>query len=327
MNFTLDKNRVIRALRLVLALAAGIVTAYLIKIPMSGWITVTTTVVLFDQETIGGAINRSKLRFLATLFGSLIALVCILFFHDNWLIIWSVLSISCFVYAYIFMGSKKSYIGVLGIATMAILIFGSNGGTSLQHAMYRIIDIVIGISFALLSMLLFFPQYAINKSHQLIFKALDDITNLIKNIQNQDNIEQVRQHILTIETKFLSDVTNFNKTIDEAKHELAAKKNPQLIENYSKCLLQIRRLYRLLIVIFYYELENDNLNDPYLNQILSKFLQIIQSTTDKNQNYSLIIDYLELNELISQIKTPTLRKTTNHFATELKQLHNILGLI
>ena len=55
--------------------------------------------------------------------------------------------------------------------------------------------------------------------------------------------------------------------------------------------------------------------------------KIIQSTTDKNQNYSLTIDYLELNELISQIKTPTLRKTTNHFATELKQLHNILGLI
>lgn len=326
MNLTLDKNRVIRALRLILALAAGIVTGHLIKIPMSGWITVTTTVILFDQDTIGGAISRSKLRFVATLFGSLIALACILFFRNNWLIIWSVLSISCFVYAYIFMGSKKSYIGVLGIATMAIIIFSSNG-TSLQHAMDRIMDIVIGISFALLSMLLFFPQYAIRKSHQLIFSALGDITNLIKNIQNQDNIEQVRQHILKIETKFLNDVTNFNKTIDEAKHELAGKKNPQLIENYSKCVLQIRRLYRLIIVIFYYELENDNLNDPQLNQILFKILQIIQNISDKNQRYSLAIDYLELNELITQIEAPTLRKVTNHFATELKQLHNILTLI
>jgi uncharacterized membrane protein YccC len=326
MNFVLDKTRVIRALRLILALAGGILTAYLIKIPMSGWVTVTTTVVLFDQETVGGTINRSKLRFVATLFGSLISLLCVLFFHDNWLVIWCVLSICCFIYAYIFMGSKKSYIGVLGIATMAIIVFSSDG-TSLQHAMYRIMDIVIGISFALLSMLVFFPQYAINKSHQLIFKALEDITDLIKNIQNQDNIEQVRQHILTVETKFLNDVTNFNKTIDEAKHELAAKKNPRLIENYNKCLLQIRRLYRLLIVIFYYELDNDNLNDPYLNQISSKFLQIIQNTTDKSQSYSLTIDYLELNELITQIETPTLRKITNHFATELKQLHNILGLI
>ncbi len=326
MNLTLDKNRVIRALRLILALAAGIVTGYLIKIPMSGWITVTTTVILFDQDTIGGAISRSKLRFVATLFGSLIALACILFFHDNWLIIWSVLSVSCFIYAYIFMGSKKSYIGVLGIATMAIIIFSSNG-TSLQHAMYRIMDIIIGIVFALLSMLFFFPQYAIKKSHRLIFSTLDDITNLIKNIQNQDNIEQVRQHILKIETKFLNDVTNFNKTIDEAKHELAGKKNPQLIENYNKCVLQIRRLYRLIIVIFYYELENDNLNDPQLNQILFKILQIIQNISDKNQRYSLAIDYLELNELITQIEAPTLRKVTNHFATELKQLHNILTLI
>jgi|LauGreDrversion4_2_1035121.scaffolds.fasta_scaffold60094_3 uncharacterized membrane protein YgaE (UPF0421/DUF939 family) len=327
MNFVLDKNRVIRALRLILALAAGIVTAHLINIPMSGWITVTTTVVLFDQETIGGTINRSKLRFLATLFGSFIALICILFFHDNWLIIWSLLSISCFVYAYIFMGSKKSYIGVLGIATMAILIFGSSGSTSLEHAMYRIMDIVIGISFALLSMLLFFPQYAIKKSHQLIFSALDDITNLIRNIQNQDNIEQVRQHILTIETKFLNDVINFNKTIDEAKHELAGKKNPQLIENYNKCVLQIRRLYRLVIVIFYYELENDSLNNPQISQILFKILQVIQNISDKNQSYSLAIDYLELNELITQVEAPTLRKTMQHFTTELKQLHNILILI
>ena len=83
MNFALDKNRVIRALRLILALAAGIITAHLINIPMSGWVTVTTTVVLFDQETIGGAINRSKLRFLATLFGSLIALICILIFYNH----------------------------------------------------------------------------------------------------------------------------------------------------------------------------------------------------------------------------------------------------
>lgn len=92
-------------------------------------------------------------------------------------------------------------------------------------------------------------------------------------------------------------------------------------------MLQIRRLYRLIIVIFYYELENDNLNDPQLNQILFKILQIIQNISDKNQRYSLAIDYLELNELITQIEAPTLRKVTNHFATELKQLHNILTLI
>jgi hypothetical protein len=56
-------------------------------------------------------------------------------------------------------------------------------------------------------------------------------------------------------------------------------------------------------------------------------LQIIQNISDKNQRYSLAIDYLELNELITQIEAPTLRKVTNHFATELKQLHNILTLI
>ena len=54
MNFALDQARAIRALRLIIALAAGIITAHLLKIPMSGWVSVTTTVVLFDQETVGG---------------------------------------------------------------------------------------------------------------------------------------------------------------------------------------------------------------------------------------------------------------------------------
>jgi hypothetical protein len=91
--------------------------------------------------------------------------------------------------------------------------------------------------------------------------------------------------------------------------------------------LQIRRLYRLVIVIFYYELENDSLNNPQISQILFKILQVIQNISDKNQSYSLAIDYLELNELITQVEAPTLRKTMQHFTTELKQLHNILILI
>ncbi|HRG62413.1 MAG TPA: FUSC family protein [Burkholderiales bacterium] len=326
MNFALDQARAIRALRLIIALAAGIITAHLLKIPMSGWVSVTTTVVLFDQETVGGTISRSKLRFLATLFGSLIAILCLLFFRNNWFVIWSVLSVACYIYAYIFIGGKKSYLGILGIATMSIVIFSEND-TGLQNAMYRTMDTMIGITFALLSMLIFFPQYATKKSTQLILSALGDITELIKNAQLQNNIEEIRKQILTVETRFINDVTNFNKTIDEATHEIKGKKNPQLIENYTKCVLQIRRVYRLLIIIFYYELDNDNLNTPAINHIFFKILQIIQNISDKNQRYSLAIDYLELNELITQIEAPTLRKVTNHFATELKQLHNILTLI
>lgn len=326
MNFALDQARAIRALRLIIALAAGIITAHLLKIPMSGWVSVTTTVVLFDQETVGGTISRSKLRFLATLFGSLIAILCLLFFRNNWFVIWSVLSVACYIYAYIFIGGKKSYLGILGIATMSIVIFSEND-TGLQNAMYRTMDTMIGITFALLSMLIFFPQYATKKSTQLILSALGDITELIKNAQLQNNIEEIRKQILTVETRFINDVTNFNKTIDEATHEIKGKKNPQLIENYTKCVLQIRRVYRLLIIIFYYELDNDNLNTPAINHIFFKILQIIQTITDKSHTYSLEIDYLELDELISQINSPTLCKNMRNFSTELKQLHITLTLI
>ena len=195
----LDHAKLIRACRLMIALATGTLTSYLLKIPMSGWVMITTCVVLFDQDTVGGTINRGKLRFWATFYGALISLVCIIFFPDNMIIVWSVIGITTFVYAYIYMGTAKSYIGVLGSATLAIILLGNNHHPDLHTAIYRIMDIAIGVIFALLSMLLFFPEYALNRARSIIIKSLTDISSLIQQAKDERDLEKINRYTQIIE--------------------------------------------------------------------------------------------------------------------------------
>ena len=322
---TLNKNRLIRASRLIIALSTGSLASYLLHIPMSGWVMITACVVLFDQDTVGGAINRSKLRFLATFYGATISLACIFLFPHNLILIWFVIGLTTFICAYIYMGTPKSYIGLLGSMTLVIILIGSHG-PNLHTAIYRTMDIATGILFALLSMILFFPEYAIDRAHTLILKSLGEIDKLIKSIKNENNLDKIRQYTQTVEMSLLKDVINFNKTIDDAKHELKARKHPGLIEKYNQCLLQIRRLYRLIMFIFYYEIDQTHMDNQKLHLIIAQISTIID-TFYLPQNESTQIDlaqYEKLEKLITETEEETLKKALLNFAIELKRLNLLM---
>ncbi len=321
----INKQKLIRAARLILALALGILAGSLLQIPMSGWITVTTIVVLFDQSTVGGTISRSSLRFMATFLGAFVSLFCILFIGDNWPLIWIFLAVTTFGYAYYYMDTKKSYIGILGIATMAILLLGAEQ-PNLHVALYRLLDIIIGITIALLSMLVFYPEYAIDKAKNLIFIAIKDIDNLINSIKSEADPEVIRKKILTVENKFLGDVVNFNKTIDEAKFEWKVKRNPHILDKYNKAFLQIRRLYRLIIVIFYYEFDHDKIDLPYVNEIFFHISKILNQLITNEVIFFDNETHIKLDELINQLTDPTIRKMANNFIRELAKLNELLAV-
>ena len=142
----LNSTKLIRALRLVLALGAGFTLIHHLKIHMSNWVMVTTTIVLFDQQTVGGTLNRGRLRFWATFYGAALSILCILLFPHQPLVIWSFIAVTTFGYGYLYMGSKDSYIGVMGVVTVSILLVNVGFSTPLVAALYRLSDIVIGIT-------------------------------------------------------------------------------------------------------------------------------------------------------------------------------------
>ena len=147
---------------------------------------------------------------------------------------------------------------------------------SVSQSRYRP-HIAIGVLFALLSMLLFFPEYALERANTLTLKSLGEMDKLMKTIKGEHDLEKIRQHTQTVEMTLLQDITNFNKTIDDAKHELKARKHPELIEKYSQSLLQIRRLYRLLMFIFNYEINQTHIYNQKLHLIITQISTIIDT--------------------------------------------------
>ncbi|AUR51703.1 FUSC family protein [Aquella oligotrophica] len=321
----LDKKKLIRATRLIIALSTGSIASYLLQIPMSGWVMITACVVLFDQDTVGGTINRSKLRFMATFYGAMISLGCIFFFPHNLVLIWLAIGLTTFICAYIYMSTPKSYIGLLGSMTLVIILIGSHG-PNLHTAIYRTMDIGIGVLFALLSMLLFFPEYALERANTLTLKSLGEINKLMKTIKDEHDLEKIRQHTQTVEMTLLQDITNFNKTIDDAKHELKARKHPELIEKYSQSLLQIRRLYRLLMFIFYYEIDQSHMDNQKLHLIIAQISTVIDTFyVPKNESAQIdLVQYEKLEQLIIETKEETLKKALLHFVVELKKLNLLM---
>lgn len=187
-------------------------------------------------------------------------------------------------------------------------------------------DIAIGVLFALLSMILFFPEYAIDRAHTLTLKSLGEIDKLIKTIKNEHNLEKIRQHTQTVEMTLLQDIINFNKTIDDAKHELKARRNPELIEKYNQSLLQIRRLYRLMMFIFHYEINQIHIDNKKLHLIMTQISTIIDKFYMPQNEASQIdlIQYEKLDELIMETPEETLRKALLNFAIELKRLNLLM---
>lgn len=316
-------SQLIRALRLILALGSGSLFAHLIHLPMSGWVFITTSVVIFDQDTVGGTINRSFMRFFATLIGASVSLLCIIFIKNSSWLIWSIVLLSSFIFAYFYIGKKQSYIGLLASLTLAILLIGDKS-PDFYTAIYRLADIFIGVIFALLAMLLFFPEYALKRLPKLIKSLIQDNINLIKSIDELNDIKLIRQQIIIIEDNFINNISKFNKAIEESAYELAGKNKSQLIESYRLSSIQLRRIYRLIFVIFYYEFENEIINNTQIKYAFQSILIIMEYIKTDAENTTIKANFIKLAELIKKIPNLTVIKAMQHINNELLLLQNLL---
>ena len=126
-------------------------------------------------------------------------------------------------------------------------------------------------------------------------------------------------------SSLLKDVISFNKTIDEAKHEIKAYKNPELLKRYSQCLLQIRRLYRLIIFIFYYELDEKQINNEQVHTVFNQIAIIIKSHSPANRHYDSTSGYQHLNQNIALLEDSGFKRAIQNFSRELQLLTDLIS--
>lgn len=248
-----NRLRIIRTVRLALAMIVCFIVARIFNVTHPMWIFITLIVVLFDQATVGGAVFRGSLRVGATVLGAIIGMAILLIFKNNQLANEATIVIGVMVYAYLFMDSKYSYIGVLGSITLIIVLGNDNGITrslngiiGIDIPIMRVFAIILGTAVAVISMIIFFPQYAKIKIKEHIAKSLSDIEFTIQSFLNHNlSLEDLQKQILDLEGGLTSGIAKFVRLSDEMRFETKIK------SDYTPILLHLRRINRLLNVVFY----------------------------------------------------------------------------
>lgn len=154
-----DIERFIHGLKTALACLIGFVITETVHFHFDQWLIVTIIVVMCAQMNVGSVIQKSYMRFLGTLFGSIIAAVTLLIFGSELVPVALVIIISAFFFSYI-ATSEKSYndAGTLGAVTIVIILVGNN--PTLITAFERFVEISIGILIAAIISQFILPIHA-----------------------------------------------------------------------------------------------------------------------------------------------------------------------
>src|SRR5665213_1479789 len=91
---TTNTERVIHSIKTALACLIGLLLAKLVHFAVDQWLIITIAVVMCGQINVGSMINKSKMRFLGTLSGSLIAGLTIALLGTSTIVVACVIAIS-----------------------------------------------------------------------------------------------------------------------------------------------------------------------------------------------------------------------------------------
>ncbi|AIT09186.1 hypothetical protein LO80_03840 [Candidatus Francisella endociliophora] len=204
------------------------------------WMVITVLVVMSTQPNLGGALDKALMRFLGTIIGAVIAIVITAFIPVGYVQIVLVMPF-IFLAVYFAGASKYSYAGTLAGITLMIIIL--NQQPSVQIAIYRAVEILLGITVALIVNRFVFPIRAETRLKESYAKTIIQIHDFfdILFIERNQSHRKLRESIFHEFAKHLT-------LVKELKYEKSAKK----VREFEKMSLYIRRLYRYMIVTYEY---------------------------------------------------------------------------
>ncbi|HEX2549897.1 MAG TPA: FUSC family protein [Gammaproteobacteria bacterium] len=154
-----DADRFIHGVKTALACLIGYVFTKAIDFPVDQWLIITILVVMCSQVNVGGMLQKSYMRLLGTLVGSMIALFTLHFFGNNEIAEALTITLSAMLFSYIATGEKSySEAGTLGAVTVVIILISNNA--TFIFAFERVFEIILGIIIAALVSQFVLPIHA-----------------------------------------------------------------------------------------------------------------------------------------------------------------------
>jgi uncharacterized membrane protein YccC len=128
-------------------------------LPVDQWVIVTIIVVMCAQINVGSVIQKSYMRFLGTLTGSLFAVLTLSLFGKSYFVIACAIALASMLFSFIATNPKSFRdAGTLGAVTVVIILLGQN--PSVRTAAERFLEISAGILIAALVSQLILPIHA-----------------------------------------------------------------------------------------------------------------------------------------------------------------------
>lgn len=186
----LDWERVNHGIKTALACLIGFAIIRLFSFEISQWVIITIVVVMCAQLSVGSVIQKSYMRFLGTLTGSIIAALTIIFFGQDEVAYATVIALSATFFGYVATGEKTyAEIGSLGVVTVIIILIGKD--PTLRSALDRFLEISIGILIAALVSQFFFPVHARKHLRELQAKTIRQLRTfyLVTQVKDVDRPE------------------------------------------------------------------------------------------------------------------------------------------
>ncbi|MGQ4006306.1 FUSC family protein [Francisellaceae bacterium CB300] len=291
-----NKYSAINALKASIAVAIAYTVGYclgkLLGIEqMYLWMVITVLVVMSTQPNLGGALDKALMRFLGTIIGALVGIVLTIICPKEYLVV----AMLPFVVFAIYMAgasSRFSYAGTLSGITLIIIILNKN--PSIQVAILRATEISLGITIALVVNRFVYPIRAETRLKQSYAKSVQQIRDFfeILFVERNDDHRKLRESLFHEFAKHLS-------LTKELKYEKSAKS----VKEFEKMSLQIRRLYRYMIVMYEFiesqskditfaQLKDDKIFIEFNNYIMKSLAYVVHDIKKRRRiSYQQIISF------------------------------------
>jgi uncharacterized membrane protein YccC len=315
MNYLLlDKDRLTNSVKTALACLIGFIITKSTHLPVDQWLIITIIVVMCAQINVGSMIQKSTMRFLGTLAGSIVAAITLLTVGTDTVAAGCVITLSAMLFSYMATGkSNISESGTLGAVTVTIILVSQN--PTLTTALGRFLEISAGILIAALVSQFILPIHArdaLRRKQIQIIRLLRSYY-LATFLANQNEEGSYDYH--EIDEAIINSILTQRKLATEAISEPFAKKI-MIVSQFSNLLWCEREMQRAITFMHHaYK------SSPESKKIFSNMI-ILNDFHDKIGNaFETIATHLEddtLKEL--EVELPSVQSIKNILRAEKNNL-------
>lgn len=235
----------IHAIKYALAFVIGYFVVQLLPPGKSQWVIITIAVVMGSQIVVGDHVLKSILRGLGTLIGAAIGVIAIYLPHNHIIVLALIVILAIFFSKLSSRYSDLSYVAILGMITFGMIALVLN--PSWHLAAMRVIDILIGITIALLVSIFIFPLKSRRAFVLQSVRNFKNIAEFINKIYLEEFNRRYDPNLIRLESKIVNGVVKQRAIIKAMRFESVKKSNSQ--QNLSNIVRYSRAIYQYVVVI------------------------------------------------------------------------------